>query len=113
MSRAQIGADTRLCQTIAGATGLPVAFSQRIVVSRWLVIPIAATPSAARPAESSTRRAQASCVRQMSSGSCSTMPRSAPSGPASLRACCGNSSWATARGVPLASNRIARLDVVP
>jgi hypothetical protein len=33
-SRAQIGAETRLCQTIAGATGAPVARSQRIVVSR-------------------------------------------------------------------------------
>ena len=30
------------CQTIALCTGLPVAFSQTTVVSRWLVIPMAA-----------------------------------------------------------------------
>ena len=37
-----MGALTRLCQTIALATGFPVFRSQRIVVSRWFVIPIAA-----------------------------------------------------------------------
>ena len=36
----------RLCQTIASATGSPVARSQTIVVSRWFVIPIAAIRSA-------------------------------------------------------------------
>ena len=40
--RSQMGALTRLCQTMALATGLPVCRSQRIVVSRWLVTPIAA-----------------------------------------------------------------------
>ena len=37
----------RLCQTMALATGRPVARSQRIVVSRWFVTPIAAMSAAA------------------------------------------------------------------
>jgi hypothetical protein len=36
----------RDCQTIASAIGSPVARSQTIVVSRWLVMPIAAIRSA-------------------------------------------------------------------
>ena len=111
LSRAHTGADTRLCQTMAGATGRPVARSQRIVVSRWLVIPIAATAVAGVPDSESTRRAQSSCVRQMSSGSCSTMPRSTPPSPS--RVCCENSSWAVASGRPYRSKSMARLDVVP
>ena len=41
---------TRLCQTMALATGLPVACSQSIVVSRWLVTPMAAMSAAVTPA---------------------------------------------------------------
>ena len=111
--RAQIGADTLLCQTTAGATGAPVARSQRIVVSRWLVTPTAATCAGSAPALRSTARAQDNCDRQMSSGSCSTIPSSVPSGPRAVRACWGNSSWATATTEPRASKRIARLEVVP
>ena len=40
-SSRQRSAVRRSCQTIAGATGFPVARSQRTVVSRWFVIPIA------------------------------------------------------------------------
>ncbi len=41
---------TRLCQTMAGATARPVWRSQRMVVSRWLVTPIAARLPAASAA---------------------------------------------------------------
>ena len=40
-SSRQRSAVRRSCQTIAGATALPVARCQRTVVSRWLAIPIA------------------------------------------------------------------------
>ena len=46
----QRSAVRRSCQTIAGATGVPVARSQRIVVSRWFVIPIAASSDGRIPA---------------------------------------------------------------
>ena len=40
---------TRLCQTMALATGRPVARSQRIVVSRWFVTPMAAMSRGREP----------------------------------------------------------------
>ena len=46
----------RLCQTMALATGLPVSRSQRIVVSRWLVTPIAAMSAAVAFASASAWR---------------------------------------------------------
>ncbi len=48
-SSRQRSAVRRSCQTIAGATGLPVARSQSSVVSRWFVIAIVSTPSSPRP----------------------------------------------------------------
>ena len=57
LSRAQISAVCRLCQTIARWTGWPVRRSHRTVVSRWFVMPIARTP---RPADA---RAPASASR--------------------------------------------------
>ena len=48
---------TRLCQTTALATGRPVWRSQRIVVSRWLVTPMAATSAAESEAAAIARRA--------------------------------------------------------
>jgi hypothetical protein len=65
----------RSCHTMARCTGAPVARSQSSVVSRWLVMPIAAmrapdTPAAARaPAVASTT------LCQISAGSCSTQAR--------------------------------------
>ena len=50
------------------------ARSQTTIVSRWLVMPIAAISSAAMPAFASAPRAVSSVVRQISSGSCSTQP---------------------------------------
>ena len=116
--RPQMAAETRLCQTIAGATGWPVVRSQRIVVSRWLVMPMAATCSAAVPLASSTRLAHESCDRQMASGSCSTMAMSSAGAAGCVCVSCvrviwGNSSCAVASGIPRRSKRIALLDVVP
>ena len=41
-SSRQMSAVRRHCQTMALYTGRPVALSQRMVVSRWLVMPMAA-----------------------------------------------------------------------
>jgi hypothetical protein len=54
--------------------GVPVARSQTMAVSRWLVMPMAATSRAVTPALSSACRTVATTERQMSSGSCSTQP---------------------------------------
>ncbi len=92
LSRSQMGALMRLCHTMALATGLPVARSHRIVVSRWLVTPMAAMSAAVAPAFLITARATANCESQIDSGSCSTMP-----GAGNI---CGNSRWAAAAGRP-------------
>ena len=104
--RSQIGALTRLCQTMALATGLPVWRSHRMVVSRWFVMPIAAMSAGprARPA-AAPPRATSSCDDQIASGSCSTSP-----GRGKI---CGNSCCAVATTRPSWPNTIARLDVVP
>ena len=104
-SRSQIGALTRLCQTMAGATGWPVWRSHSTVVSRWLVTPIAATSAAAMPAVRITSRAVSSCDVQIASGSCSTSP--------GLGKICGNSRCATDTTRPSRPKSMARLDVVP
>ncbi len=64
----------RSCHTMARWRGWPVRRSQTTVVSRWFVIPIAAT---ACPAASAAAAASANVARvasRMSSGSCSTQP---------------------------------------
>ena len=96
---------TRLCQTMALATGRPVWRSQRIVVSRWLVTPMAAMFSAESDALASASRATASWLSQIASGSCSTKP-----GPGRI---CSNSRWADATARPSRPKTIARLEVVP
>ena len=73
-SASHAGAVRRSCQTIALPIGSPVARFQTIVVSRWLVMPIAAMSVAARPALASASQAVASCELQISFGSCSTQP---------------------------------------
>ena len=70
----QMAAVRRSCQTKAGAMGRPVARSQTIVVSRWLVRPMAAIRSAFTPASS---KASVTCEPTepiRASGSCSTQP---------------------------------------
>ena len=64
----------RHCQTIARWIGALVARSQTVVVSRWLVMPMAATSSPVMPAVFSAWVAARSTVVQRSSGSCSTQP---------------------------------------
>ena len=65
-SSAQSSAVRRSCQTIAGPSASPVRRSQKTIVSRWLVMPIAAIRSAP-PALSTISRAQSSVFRQISS----------------------------------------------
>ena len=85
--------------------GLPVARSQTIVVSRWLVMPMPAMSFAASPAFAIAPRTVATVALQISSGSCSTEPGT---GKIWRSSCC-----AVATGASLASNTIARVDVVP
>ena len=54
--------------------GFPVTRSQTIVVSRWFVIPIAATSSGRTAYFSKTSRETPLIELQMSIGSCSTQP---------------------------------------
>src|SRR6516165_7558338 len=54
----------RSCQTMALWIGRPVARSQTIVVSRWLVMPRAAISLARAPARAIAARAVASVVDQ-------------------------------------------------
>ena len=67
-SASQSGAVRRSCQTMAGATGAPVARSHSTVVSRWLVMPMAATSRAPTPALASTSCMTPDCVAQISAG---------------------------------------------
>ena len=73
-SRSHSGAVRRSCQTMARASGRPVARSQISVVSRWLVMPMAATSAAVAAALRSASRATSSWLCQSSPASCSTQP---------------------------------------
>jgi hypothetical protein len=64
----------RSCQTMAGATGSPVARSHSTVVSRWLVIAMAVHCAACTPVRRSTSSATPAGCRQISPASCSTQP---------------------------------------
>ena len=104
-NRSHSGALLRSCQTMALWIGSPVWRSQTIVVSRWLLMPIASTSLGATSLILSASRAVARWVCRISFGSCSTQPG------------CGkiwrNSCCALETGVPSASNRMARELVVP
>ena len=104
-SSAHRSAVRRSCQTMALATGAPVARSHSTTVSRWLVTPMAAMSEALAPACLSADRAHSSCVDQISAASCSTQP--------GLGKICWNSFWAVAMGEPRRSNTMARELVVP
>ena len=85
--------------------GCPVVRSQTSVVSRWLVMPMAATSPARMPAP-----LRASCITplwvlQISLASCSTQP--------GLGKIWRNSFWAEALMVPSWLKTMARLLVVP
>ena len=71
-SSAQVSAVRASCQTRAGATGWPVARSQRTIVSRWFAMPTPATR--ARSTCESTSPAQLRVAARISAASCSTWP---------------------------------------
>ena len=71
-SSSQRAAVRRSCHTMARPYGRPVARSQATTVSRWLVIPMAATEPA--PTWSTTSCSVARAASQISSASCSTQP---------------------------------------
>ena len=104
-SRCIAAAVRRSCQTIARCTGRPVSRSQRTTVSRWFVIPIAATSPGRRPAAFNASRADASVVSQISPASCSTQP--------GCGKCCAISFCAAPSFRPRSSNTIARELLVP
>ena len=62
----------RHCQTMALQMGRPVSRSQRIVVSRWLVMPMAAMSPAAMSALAMASHHHAYWDDQISMASCST-----------------------------------------
>ena len=70
----QVGSARRSCQTMALQIGAPVARFHTTVVSRWFVIPMARMSAAFSLALASASCAVASCVPQISIGSCSTQP---------------------------------------
>src|SRR3954463_6016687 len=105
LSRAQMSAVRRSCQTMARCTACPVARSHTTVVSRWLVMPIAAMSFAVTPAFCKASRQVEMVEVQMSSGSCSTQPEAGK--------CCGNSACAFAAMEMSPRNTIAREEVVP
>ena len=104
-SRSHSFAVRRSCQTMAFAMGLPVWRSHSSVVSRWLVMPMAAILAAVSLAFFSAALAVASWVFQMAPASCSTQP--------GLGKICGNSFYATAFTRPARSKTMARELGVP
>ena len=99
--------DTRtaaICARLA-RTGGPVCRSHSSVVSRWLVMPTAASCARAMPLFASAP-ATTCCVRsQISSASCSTQPGCAKS--------CACSRWSAATTCPPWSKIMQRVLVVP
>ena len=73
-SSSQYALVRRHCQTMAWQIGSPVSLSQTMVVSRWLVMPMAAMSSARAPILFMAERATPSWVAQISLASCSTQP---------------------------------------
>ena len=104
-SSSQKSAVRRSCQTMALYTGRPVSRSQTMVVSRWLVMPMAAIDAPFNPACVTASAATPACVDQISCGSCSTQP--------GCGYICGNSFCATETMLPARSNNTARELVVP
>ena len=86
-------------------TGSPVALSQTMVVSRWLVMPMAAMSAADAPTLPMASAATPNWVAQISLASCSTQP--------GLGKIWVNSFWALLQMRPCLSKRMQRLLVVP
>ena len=70
--RSHSGAVRRHCHTMALHTGMPVTASQATVVSRWLVMEMAAMSRARMPACSTAWRMAYSVVCRICTASCST-----------------------------------------
>ena len=104
-SCAHSGSVRRSCQTMALAIGWPVRRSHSTVVSRWLVMPMAAMSLALSWALNSASSATACCVAQISLASCSTQP--------GCGKICRNSRCAMATMRPLAWKTMARELEVP
>ena len=73
-SAAQASAVRRSCQTMARWIGFPVFRFQTTIVSRWLVMPMAAMAAALTLAFRARPWQVATTLSQISSGSCSTQP---------------------------------------
>jgi hypothetical protein len=73
-SSAHFAAVRRSCHTIALCKGSPLWRSQRIAVSRWLVMPAATISAEPTSARSNASRATSRCDSKISLGSCSTQP---------------------------------------
>ena len=86
LSRWQSCAVRRSCQTMARCSGASLRRLQSATVSRWLVMPTAATSFPETPARASARRSVETVESQISSRSCSTHP--------GFGKCWGN-SWVT------------------
>ena len=82
----------RSCQTMALCTGTPVSASQTMVVSRWLVMPMAAMFMPLMPIWEMACAITAASDDQISIGSCSTQP--------GWGKCCVNSCWAVEQILP-------------
>ena len=80
--------------------GLPVARSHTTVVSRWLVMPMAAIRPTGTPLFSTASLSACIWLSSISPGSCSTQP--------ALGYICLNSIPCEATGVPISSNTTAR-----
>ena len=104
-SESQYSAVRRHCQTMARWMGSPVCLSHTMVVSRWLVMPMAAISAAVAFRFFMASWATSSWVDQISSASCSTQP--------GLGKNWVNSFWATLHISPRSLNRMQRLLVVP
>ena len=74
LSRSQMGALRRHCQTMALATGSPVRRSHMTRVSRWLVIPMATMDRGCVSDISSSSSVVSRQDSKSSFGSCSTHP---------------------------------------
>ena len=85
--------------------GSPVSRSHTMVVSRWLVMPMAAMSAALAPTWFMAESATPSWVVQISLASCSTQP--------GLGKYWVNSFCATLHISPFSLNRMQRLEVVP
>lgn len=108
MSSAQMCAVRVSCHTIARCATSPVRKFHASVVSRWFVMPTAATgrpPVDPSPSNSTSSASVSHVASQISFASCSTHPGSPR--------CCANRRYENATSLPRSSTAIDRTPVVP